>query len=71
MDKISVVKRKGKSPNFQKQKGMADIDYSAKQEAGPSNQKKCHANHHSKKGKGGDNSYQPSHLANRLELGQV
>ena len=39
-DKISVVKRKSKLPNFQKQKAMADNDYTAKQEAGPSNQKK-------------------------------
>ena len=74
-DKISVVKRKGKSPNFQKKKATADNDYTAEQEAGPSQQKKCHANHCSKKGKGGGgNSHQHSQLANRLEkveLGQL
>ena len=44
-DKISAVKRKGKSPNFQKQKGMADNNYSAEMKAGASNQKKHHLNH--------------------------
>ena len=44
-DKISVVKRKGKLPNFQKQKVMADNNYTAKQKAGPSQQKKHCANH--------------------------
>ena len=53
---------------------MADNDYIAKQEASPSNQKKCCANHQSKKGKGGNDFHQHSHLANRLEkveLGQL
>ena len=34
-DKISAVKRKGKLPNFQKQKAMADNDYTAGQEGWP------------------------------------
>ena len=39
-NKISAVKRKGNSPNFQKQKGTADNNYSAEMEAGASSQKK-------------------------------
>ena len=73
-DKISAVKRKGKLPNFQKQKATADNNYTANQEAGPSNQKKRCANHQSKKGKGRNNSHQHFHIANRLEkveLGQL
>ena len=50
-DKISAVKRKGKSPNFQKQKATADNNYTAKQEACPSNQKKHCTNCQSKKRK--------------------
>ena len=53
-DMISAVKRKGKSPNFQKQKKMTENNYIAKQEAGSSNQKKHHANCQFKKGKGSD-----------------
>ena len=56
-DKISAVKRKDKSPNFQKQKEMAENNYIAKQEAGSSNQKKHCANCCSKKGKGSDSSH--------------
>ena len=73
-DKISAVKRKGKSPNFQKQKETADNNYSVEMEAGASDQKKCHLNHHAKKGKGEGNSHQHSYLADRLEkveLGQL
>ena len=69
-DKISAVKRKGKSPNFQKQKRTADNNYSAETEAGVSNKKK-HLNYHAKKDKSKDNSHQHSHLTGRLEKVEI
>ena len=68
VDKILAVKRKGKSSNFQKQKGTAEM------EAGTFNQKKCCLNHCAKEGKSKGNSHQHSYLADRLEkveLGQL
>ena len=67
-DKISAVKRKGKSPQFSKQQKTNSYD-PASTEAGPSNQKQSRRNRPKRGSKPqGDSSHHHSHLASRLEM---
>ena len=68
-DKISAVKRKGKSPQFSNQKGTNQYDPASTQ-SGPSTHKRSRTKGrgHGRGGHHGDSSHHHSHLASRLEM---
>src|ERR1700678_4411415 len=66
-DKISAVKRKGKSPHFSKQQGTNRYK-PALSEAGPSNSKRNRRNRANRGKKPHGDSHHHSHLASRLEM---
>jgi hypothetical protein len=67
-DRLSAVKRKGKSPQFSKQKGTNDYR-PATDEAGPSNPQKRRRNRPNR-GKTSSGSHQHSHVASMADMQQ-